>query len=111
VIQISSTSASRGTSIQTSLYGASKAGIEGLLRHIAIEVAKDGVTLNALALGAMSGVDRVENDSTRSIFAQVPVGRGGTPDEIAVAVVWLASDAGEWVTGQTIHLRECCVSE
>ncbi len=105
VIQISSTAGSRGTATGGSVYGASKAAIEGLLRHLALEVAADGVTANALALGPLDAPDRVENDKTRHTLSLIPMGRRGRPSEVGAAVVWLASEAGAWVTGQTIHLN------
>src|SRR5581483_6077999 len=105
IIQISSTSGSRGTATGGSVYGASKAGIEGLLRHVAQEVAPHGVTANSLALGPLEGEGRVENDKTSYTLSLIPVGRRGRPAEVGAAAVWLASDEGAWVTGQTIHLN------
>jgi NAD(P)-dependent dehydrogenase (short-subunit alcohol dehydrogenase family) len=105
IIQISSTAGSRGTPTGGSVYGASKAGIEGLLRHVAHEVAPHGVTANSLALGPLEGAGRVENDKTRLTLSMIPVGRRGRPAEVGAAAVWLASDEAAWVTGQTIHLN------
>jgi NAD(P)-dependent dehydrogenase (short-subunit alcohol dehydrogenase family) len=104
IIQISSGSGSRpqtdanGAPIGVSVYGASKAGIEGLLRHVAVEVARDGVTANSLALGLM------DNNPETSLLSHVPVGRLGRPAEVGAAVLWLCSEEGGFVTGQTIHL-------
>jgi NAD(P)-dependent dehydrogenase (short-subunit alcohol dehydrogenase family) len=104
IIQISSTSGSRGLA-GGSVYGASKAGIEGFLRGLAMEVAPRGVTVNTLALGTMEMIDKVDNERTRAGLRQVPLGRRGRGREVGAAAVWLASDAGEWITGQTIHLN------
>jgi NAD(P)-dependent dehydrogenase (short-subunit alcohol dehydrogenase family) len=105
VIQISAGGASRGMSSGHSMYGAGKAAIEAAMRHIAIENATRGVTANSLALGPMDIVGAVHNPALDAIRAAIPIGRQGRPDEAAAAVVWLASDACEWMTGQTIHLN------
>jgi NAD(P)-dependent dehydrogenase (short-subunit alcohol dehydrogenase family) len=105
VIQISAGGAARGMSSGHSMYGAGKAAIEAAVRHIAIENAKRGVTANSLALGPMDMGDAVHNPELDAIRASVPIGRQGRPEEVGAAVVWLASDACEWMTGQTIHLN------
>jgi 3-oxoacyl-[acyl-carrier protein] reductase len=105
IVQISSASGSRGLPTGGSVYGASKSGIEGLLRHVAIEVAESGVRLNALALGSIDTPGRPETDETRLTFSRIPVHRRGRPDEVAGAVMWLCSDAGDYVTGQTVHVN------
>lgn len=105
IVQISSTSGSRGLSAGLSVYGASKAGIEGLLRHVAMEVAESGVRVNALALGSLDDPNRPDNDATRMTLSRIPVGRLCLPKEVAGAVLWLCSDAGDYVTGQTIHVN------
>jgi 3-oxoacyl-[acyl-carrier protein] reductase len=105
IVQISSASGSRGLPIGGSVYGASKAGIEGLLRHVAMEVAESGVRLNAVALGSIDTPGRPENDKTRLTFSRIPVHRRGRPDEVAGAVMWLCSEAGDYVTGQTVHVN------
>jgi len=104
VIQISSAAGSRGLKIGVSLYGGSKAGIEGFLRHLSCEVGRSGVTVNSLALGLM---DNVEPDipAMKALLAGIPVGRLGKPSDVGGAVLWLCSDPGSWVTGQTIHLN------
>jgi 3-oxoacyl-[acyl-carrier protein] reductase len=105
IVQISSASGSRGLPTGGSVYGASKAGIEGLLRHVAMEVAESGVRVNSLALGSIDTPGRPENDETRLTFRRIPVHRRGRPDEVAGAVMWLCSDAGDYVTGQTVHVN------
>jgi NAD(P)-dependent dehydrogenase (short-subunit alcohol dehydrogenase family) len=103
VIQISSSSAARGHAFGHSTYGAGKAGIEAAVRHIAMEVASEGVTLNSLALGPIVG--NIDTAAIQSFVASIPVGRPGRPDEVGAAVVWLASENGGWVTAQTIHMN------
>jgi NAD(P)-dependent dehydrogenase (short-subunit alcohol dehydrogenase family) len=110
VIQISSGSGSRGIPSGVTLYGAGKAGIEGALRHIAIEEAQSGVTFNAIALGLMANTaERWDTSSPAAAqpgtLAAVPIGRLGEPREVGACVVWLASDLAGFTTGQVIHLN------
>jgi len=110
VVQISSGAGSRGHPMGLAIYGAAKAGIEGALRHIAIEEAKSGVTLNAVALGLMSnnaGRDKVVGDKAvgTGTLAGVPIGRFVEPSEVGACVVWLTSEPGGAVTGQTVHVN------
>jgi NAD(P)-dependent dehydrogenase (short-subunit alcohol dehydrogenase family) len=105
VVQISSGASTIGQTSGVSLYGASKAGIEGLIRHVAIEVAKTGVTANALALGLMENTaGKLNREVLDPIMRSIPVGRLGGADEAGAAVAWLCSDLGGFVTGQVIHL-------
>jgi 3-oxoacyl-[acyl-carrier protein] reductase len=85
-----------------SLYGASKSGIEGFVRHLAQEVARTGVTANSIALGMM---DNGRGDMGTELARQVPVGRLGSPADVGAAVVYVASDEAAWLTGQTIGLN------
>ena len=106
VIQISSGSAATGQNIGVALYAAAKAGIEGLLRHVASELGPTGVTVNTLALGVQQNVlERGPSDGVGAIVRGIPVRRAGTPAEVAAAVQWLASDDAGYVTGQVIHLN------
>ena len=106
IVQISSGASSRGLRIGVSLYGAAKAGIEGLLRHLSVELAPSGVTCNALALGLMDNVgSRGRSPQLDSMLRAVPVGRLGKPEEVGAAVAWLASEGGGFVTGQVIHIN------
>jgi NAD(P)-dependent dehydrogenase (short-subunit alcohol dehydrogenase family) len=105
IIQISSGAASRGLGSGSVAYGAGKAGIESAVRHIAIENAKLGITVNSVAVGPITAPGAVSNPAVDAIRASVPVGRLGTPDEIAAAVLWLASESAGFTTGQTIHVN------
>jgi NAD(P)-dependent dehydrogenase (short-subunit alcohol dehydrogenase family) len=106
IIQISSGAGSRGVP-HVSIYSAAKAGIEGLLRSVAIEMAQSGVTLNAIALGLMANTGERMGDSAylQRIFASIPMGRLGQPREIGACAVWLASEKAGYLTGQTIHIN------
>jgi NAD(P)-dependent dehydrogenase (short-subunit alcohol dehydrogenase family) len=102
IITISSGAGTAGTRIGVSPYSAGKGGGLAFTRTLALEVARQGVTANSLALGLMSsGELEVDAGLARSI----PVGRTGTPDDAGAACVWLASDEAAWVTGQTIEVN------
>jgi NAD(P)-dependent dehydrogenase (short-subunit alcohol dehydrogenase family) len=107
VIQISSGAAHRGLPSGHSMYGAGKAGIEAALRHVAIENATHGVTINSVAVGAMraKGAVAASNPDIERLRASVPMGRVAASDEVAAAVQWLASDLAGFMTAQTIHLN------
>ena len=104
IVQISSGAGRTGLPIGVALYGASKSGIEGFVRHLSQEVARDGVTVNTLALGMMATVTGGDDELVQRLARQVPVGRLGTPDDAGAAVVYLASDEAAWLTGQTVTL-------
>jgi len=88
-------------------YAASKAGLIGMSKAMAQEVAKRGVTVNCVAPGFIeSAMTDVLNDKQRqAIMAAVPAARLGRGEEIAAAVVYLASDEAAYVTGQTLHVN------
>jgi len=104
VITIVSEAGVAGTALGISIYGAAKSGSIGFMRHLALEVAASGVTVNAIAPGLM-GVQEI-SERTRTMLADpIPVGRLGTAEDIGAACVWLASDEAAWVTGQTINVN------
>ena len=103
VITISSGAGIVGMPIGISLYGAGKGGALAFMRHLAMEVARRGVTANSVALGLMENAG--DADVTRAAAAGIPVGRCGKPEDAAAAVVWLASPEAAWVTGQTIQVN------
>jgi 3-oxoacyl-[acyl-carrier protein] reductase len=103
IITISSGAGQVGLAIGVSLYGAGKGGAIAFMRHLALELARDGVTANTLALGLMSNAG--DADATKAIAATVPAGRLGTPEDVGAAVVYLASPEASWITGQTIGLN------
>ncbi len=106
IVQISSGAGRTGLASGVSLYGASKSGIEGFVRHLALEIAATGVTVNTIALGLMNNLPEDEaSESIRALARRVPVGRLGTPADVGAAVVYVASDEASWLTGQTISLN------
>ncbi|AIT81485.1 SDR family NAD(P)-dependent oxidoreductase [Novosphingobium pentaromativorans] len=102
IVQISSVAA-RGTfRAGTTMYAASKSGIEAFVRHYSQEVGACGVTVNALALGR---VERDTGEPDRRDSSGIPVGRMGTGKDVGAAVIYLASTEASWITGQTIQLN------
>ena len=88
-------------------YTAAKAGMIGMMKSIAKEYAKRGVTANCVAPGfvATPMTDKLTEKQREAIMAMGPANRLGTPDDIAAAVVYLASDEASYVTGQTLHVN------
>jgi len=88
-------------------YAASKAGLVGMSKALAYEVASRGITVNAVAPGFITTAmtDKLTEDQKTAILAQVPAGRMGEPAEIAAAVLYLASEEAGYVTGTTLHIN------
>jgi 3-oxoacyl-[acyl-carrier protein] reductase len=88
-------------------YAASKAGLIGLTRSLAREVASRGITVNAVAPGfietPMTAV--LSEEQTKAMLATIPLGRRGTPKDVAQAVKFLASDAASYITGHVIDVN------
>jgi 3-oxoacyl-[acyl-carrier protein] reductase len=106
VIGITSVSGYTGNAGQAN-YTASKAAMVGMLKTVAMEYAKRNVTANCIAPGLVTSAmtDKLNDKQREAILSRVPMGRLGTPQEIAAAAVYLASDEAAYVTGQTIHIN------
>ncbi|MDA8044430.1 MAG: SDR family oxidoreductase [Actinomycetota bacterium] len=102
IITISSGAGTGGVNIGVSHYSAGKGGGLAFTRSLALEVARQGVTANTLALGLLAAPDP---KVTERIARAIPVGRTGTPIDVAAACVWLASEEASWVTGQTVQIN------
>ena len=106
IINISSIVGATGNPGQAN-YAASKAGVVGLTKSIAYEVASRGITANAVAPGfiATAMTDKLTDDQKAKINSQIPAARMGAPGEIAAAVLYLASPESGYVTGTTLHVN------
>ena len=106
IVNISSIVGATGNPGQVN-YAASKAGMVGMTKSIAYEVASRGITANAIAPGfiATAMTDALTDDQKDKINVQIPTGRMGTPEEIAAAVLYLASPEAAYVTGTTLHVN------
>jgi 3-oxoacyl-[acyl-carrier protein] reductase len=87
-------------------YGASKAGIIGFTKCMAREVASRGINVNAVAPGYIKTgmTDRISSEARNELQGMIPLGRFGTPEDVAGAVVFLVSPAADYITGQVLHV-------
>lgn len=106
VINISSVNGRKGQAGQAN-YAAAKAGILGFTKSVALENARHGITVNAIAPGYCDTdmVAAIPADVMPGIVAGIPVGRLGTPDDIARACAFLAEDAAAYITGATFDIN------
>ena len=106
IVNISSVVGATGNPGQVN-YAASKAGMIGMTKSLAYEVASRGITVNAVAPGFIETAmtEKLTEDQKAGILAQIPSGRMGTPAEIASAVLYLASETAGYMTGTTLHVN------
>ena len=106
IISITSVVGAMGNAGQSN-YAAAKAGIMGFTKSLAREVGTRGITVNAIAPGFIETdmTDNLPEDQKLSLTAQIPMGRLGTTNEIAQAVLFLADDSGSYITAQTLHIN------
>ena len=106
IITISSVVGSMGNAGQAN-YAASKAGAEGMSRAMAKELGSRAITVNCVAPGFIdTDMTKVLTEEQKSMMLnQIPLARLGEPEEIAAVVAFLASDAGAYITGETIHVN------
>ncbi|WP_407493548.1 3-oxoacyl-[acyl-carrier-protein] reductase [Pseudooceanicola sp. MF1-13] len=106
IVNISSIVGATGNPGQVN-YAASKAGMVGMTKSIAYEVASRGITANCVAPGfiATAMTDKLTDDQKDKINQQIPAARMGKPEEIAAAVLYLSSAEAGYVTGATLHVN------
>ena len=106
IISITSVVGAMGNAGQSN-YAAAKAGMIGFTKSLAREVGVRGITVNAIAPGFIQTdmTDSLPDDQKEALASQIPMGRLGTADEIAQAVLFLSSDGGSYITGQTLHVN------
>lgn len=106
IISITSVVGAMGNPGQAN-YAASKAGVTGMTKSIAQEVASRNVTANCVAPGfiATAMTDALDDGQQERVNGMIPMGRMGSGDEIAASVLYLASEEAAYVTGQTIHVN------
>ena len=106
IVQITSVVGATGNPGQGN-YAAAKAGLVGMTKSLAAEVASRNITVNAVAPGFIQTAmtDVLTDQQKQAIATRIPLGRMGMPTEIAAAVVYLASEEAAYVTGETIHVN------
>ena len=106
IVNVTSVVASIGNPGQAN-YAAAKAGLTGMTKAIAAEVATRGITVNCVAPGFITTpmTEKLNDDQRAGLLQRVPMGRMGDPKEVAAAVLYLASPEASYVTGATLHVN------
>lgn len=100
IVMVSSVTGPVATNPENAGYAAAKAGMDGLMRTIALENGRDGITCNSVLPGWIATGSQLDEEDVAG--RNTPLGRSGSPDEIAAAVVFLASEAASYVTGHAM---------
>jgi 3-oxoacyl-[acyl-carrier protein] reductase len=100
IVNVSSVTGPLVSNRGSAAYGAAKAAMDGMMRAVALESARDGITINAVAPGWIATASSTESERVAGLHT--PIGRPGTPDEIAAAVCFLASREASYITGQSL---------
>ena len=100
IVNVSSVTGPLVSNRGSAAYGAAKAALDGMMRAVALESARDGITINAVAPGWIATASSTESERVAGLHT--PIGRPGTPDEVAAAVCFLASSDASYITGQSL---------
>jgi 3-oxoacyl-[acyl-carrier protein] reductase len=100
IVNVSSVTGPLVSNIGSAAYGAAKAAMDGMMRAVALETARNGITINAVAPGWIATASSTESERIAALHT--PAGRAGTPDEVAAAVLFPASPEASYITGQAL---------